>query len=115
LTIASELTVALPVSPWVWRSVSTLSQVVALDNGDQLPGLHLLAFIDGKSLDAAGDLAADDNFIGVNGADQLQIGVGPHRDEVPDERADGHKGQNKKNSITCVHVCLTSSKTVHDG
>ena len=56
------------ISPWFWRSVSTVSpsldwsletlasaalraacKVVALDDGDELPGLHLLAFLDGRA------------------------------------------------------------------
>ena len=48
-------------------------QVVALDDGDQLAGLHILAFVDGQRLNAPGNLGADHNLVGVHRADQLQI------------------------------------------
>ena len=84
-------------------------QVVALDHGDQLAGLHVLAFVDGQGLDAAGNLGAHHHLVGVHRADQLQIAGGPHGDEVPDQRSDGQQAQDQKNSIACVHLCLTSS------
>jgi hypothetical protein len=48
-------------------------QIFAFNGGDQLPGLHVVAFVDGKGLDPARNARADDHFIGIYGADQLQI------------------------------------------
>ncbi len=84
--------VALTVSPCFWRSVSTVS--LSLDfwlaavasaalraaarsslsmTAIKLACLHVLAFVDGERLNAAGNFGADDNFVGVDGADQLEV------------------------------------------
>ena len=76
----------------VWRSVSTVSpslhfwlaavasaalraacKIVALDDGDKLAGLHILALIHRQRLDAAGNLGAHHHLVGIHGADQLQV------------------------------------------
>ena len=82
-------------------------EIVALDDGDQLAGLDGVAFFDRQRLDAAGNPGADQHFVGVDGADQLQIAGGSDGDEVPDQRAHGQQGQNHEDSISCVHRCLT--------
>ena len=46
-------------------------QVVALDDGDQLAGFDVLAFIDRQRLDAPLNPAAHHHLVGVHRADQL--------------------------------------------
>ena len=85
-------------------------QIGAFDDRNELTSLYLLALFDQKRLDAAGNLGAYHNFICVHCADQLQIGSWPHCDQVPDERPYGQQTQNKKNSISRAHLCLTDSE-----
>ena len=63
-------------------------QIVTLNGGDQLPGAHVVAFVDGKGLDPARDARADDHFIGIYRADELQIVRALGREEIPAERDD---------------------------
>ena len=56
-------------------------KVVAFDHGDQLPGLDILPLFDGQRLDAARYFGADLHFIGIHGADQVQIARRPGRQQ----------------------------------
>ena len=48
-------------------------QVIALNGGDQLTGLYVVAFIDGQGLNSARNTRAHDYLVGIYRADQLQI------------------------------------------
>ena len=54
-------------------------QIVALDDGDELASLHVWPFVDGKGLDAPGNLGAHHHLVGVHRADQLQVGLAAAR------------------------------------
>ena len=82
-------------------------EVVAFDDGDELAGLHVLAFIHGQGLDAPWNPGAHHHLVGIHGADQLQVAAWADGDKVPDQRSDGEQPQNEKNPIACVHLCLT--------
>ena len=84
-------------------------EIVALDDRDQLAGRHLLAFVDGQRLDASLNPGARHDLVGVHRADELQVGRGSHRHEVPDEGSNGEQGQYEKDPIACVHLSLTAS------
>ena len=79
------------------------SQVITLDGGDQLTGLHVVAFIDRQGLNSARDTRAHDHLVGIYRADQLQIIRMPGGKEVPAEGDDEQDSEDDKDSIARVH------------
>ena len=59
------------------------SQFGGIDLRDQVAGLHLRAFIHIQLLDAAHDLGADDDLVGVDDADQHGVAGAVGGEEVP--------------------------------
>ena len=58
-------------------------EILTLNGGDQLSGLHVVAFVDGKGLDPARNARADDDFIGIYRADELADRPSVRGKEVP--------------------------------
>ena len=81
-------------------------QIIALDDRDQLPGLHVVAFLNGERLDAARNLGAHNHFVGVDRADQLQIARARHGDQVPDQRPHRKQAQNQKTRLRAFTCCV---------
>src|SRR5665213_3421011 len=57
-------------------------EIVALNGSDVFASSDGVAFVDGELLDAAGDAGADDDFVGIDGADELEIGGAIGREAV---------------------------------
>ena len=55
------------------RSFFRCREVVALDDGNEIALFDLLPFLNVEGLDAAGDPGADEHFVGVDGADELEV------------------------------------------
>src|SRR5579871_305325 len=79
-------------------------EIVALNDGDRIAFFHSLAFLDAERLDAAGNFSTDENFIGVDGADELEVTGSACGDEIPDEGSQGKNAKNQENPITRVHL-----------
>src|SRR5581483_1250167 len=70
-------------------------QFGGIQDSDYVPGLHRSALIYQQLLDAAGDLGADNNLVGIHGADEHQIAAARRRKE---EVADGDKENESEKS-----------------
>jgi hypothetical protein len=84
-------------------------KVFTLDYRNQLAGLYRVAFVHCERLDAARDFGADQDLIGVHRPDQLQIAGAMGGEEIPDEGTRRKNAEDEKDSITRVHLCLTST------
>ena len=82
-----------------FRRLLCCGQIVTLDGGDQLPGFHVVSFIHGQRLNPAGNARADHHFIGINGADQLQIARALGGKEIPAERNDKQNPEQDEDPI----------------
>src|SRR6185437_8433639 len=90
------------------RGIERGFKIAALDDGNELPRGDFVPFPDSELLNAAGNLRADYDLIGVNRADELQFLVRRHGDEVIDQRAQTKHRQNEEDPVACVHLFFTS-------
>ena len=84
-------------------------QVVAFNGGDQLPGLHRIAFFDRQRPEFAGNPRADHYLVRVHRPDELQFVAARRGHQVPDQRPHREDTENHKNSIACVHLAFPSN------
>src|SRR5580704_11343748 len=85
-------------------------EVITLNGGDQLPGLHIVPFVYREGLNSARDARADDYFVGIHGTDQLQIGRAVGGKKIPTEGDDEQDTEDDEDAIPCIHTSFLQTR-----
>ena len=90
-----------------FRGLAIGGEFLRVQHGDGVTGFDFSAFVHGQALNAPAHFGADNDLVGVNGADQHKIGRMVGREKVIDGGDDQQQPEKGKEAVALAHGLQT--------